>query len=89
MHNGFDRIPDNQKYKEGKMLFMYTGCNFGKNCGSQGTNNNMFQNENTFRKFVQLYSERFGLKDGNEINDNVVIYVRCFLENLVNNYENL
>lgn len=84
-----DRIMDDQTYTLGKFIYMYIGLNRGKNCGRQGKDNNVFQTEDAFKAFVKQYGNFFNLHVDNTINDNVVIYVRFMLKNLVTNYVDL
>lgn len=81
----FDRYTDDKPYSKANVLFVIKGINRGKNCGSQGVDNNMFQNETTFIKFVVEHGEKYGLKknNGDNIQENIIIYMRHFYFNLL------
>lgn len=82
-----DRIMDSNNYATDEVWVLYYGVNFGKNCANQGTNNNIFQNKDSFNKFVREHGKEYGLDEANDFNDNVVKYLRYFFQNLVRHCE--
>lgn len=49
----------------------------------------MFQNEATFIQFVKEHGEKYGLKEEDDFDNNLVTYIRHFYQGLIENYNKI
>lgn len=81
-----DRKTDDLPYDYQYVQPVYEGINNAKGCGNQGIDNNMFQNNESFTKFIKQYGKQYDLKVDDDFDDNLVKYVRRFYQGFVENY---